>query len=258
MASWHRAQTATPRPRCVKRVIETGLVSCPPLASCASGHPRVQALLKTRSATASCASGHPRVHALLKTRSATASCASGHPHASSSACADGHPSVGKRPPLRAPPATLFFLQTGRFADQRVGSGACCGTRASKGKSCARARSAPRAQARAVPVGAADAVAGSRSSRCTCWRCSRACAANGSPGASLRLGGCMTCERSSACYAELGMLRRLAAAGRAGGTVVTSIRQLVAGLAPLHPAWRIERGGGVGGSRSSSPRCTPSP
>ena len=40
-----------------------------------------------------------------------------------------------------------------------------------------------------------------------------------------------------------MLRRLAAAGRAGGTVVTSMRQLVAGLAPLHPAWRIERGEG---------------
>jgi len=42
-----------------------------------------------------------------------------------------------------------------------------------------------------------------------------------------------------CYAELGYLRRLAAAGRAGGTVVTSMRQLVAGLAPLHPAWRID-------------------
>ncbi len=40
------------------------------------------------------------------------------------------------------------------------------------------------------------------------------------------------------YAELGYLRRLAAAGRAGGTVVTSMRQLVAGLAALHPAWRI--------------------
>ena len=41
-----------------------------------------------------------------------------------------------------------------------------------------------------------------------------------------------------CYAELGYLRRLAAAGRAGGTVVTSMRQLVAGLAALHPAWKI--------------------
>jgi hypothetical protein len=40
------------------------------------------------------------------------------------------------------------------------------------------------------------------------------------------------------YAELGYLRRLAAAGRVGGTVVTSMRQLVAGLAALHPAWRI--------------------
>jgi len=46
-----------------------------------------------------------------------------------------------------------------------------------------------------------------------------------------------------CYAELGVLRRLAAAGRAGGTVVTSMGQLVAGLAPLHPAWQI--GGGEG-------------
>jgi hypothetical protein len=46
-----------------------------------------------------------------------------------------------------------------------------------------------------------------------------------------------------CYAELGYLRRLAAAGRAGGTVVTSMRQLVAGLAALHPAWRIEGGEG---------------
>ncbi|MGO9788163.1 MAG: hypothetical protein ACLP8S_01180, partial [Solirubrobacteraceae bacterium] len=46
-----------------------------------------------------------------------------------------------------------------------------------------------------------------------------------------------------CFAELGYLRRLAAAGRAGGTVVTSFRQLVAGLAALHPAWRIDRGEG---------------
>ena len=45
------------------------------------------------------------------------------------------------------------------------------------------------------------------------------------------------------YAELGYLRRLAAAGRAGGTVVTSFRQLVAGLAALHPAWRIDGGEG---------------
>jgi hypothetical protein len=46
-----------------------------------------------------------------------------------------------------------------------------------------------------------------------------------------------------CFAELGYLRRLAAAGRAGGTVVTSFRQLVAGLAALHPAWRITGGEG---------------
>ena len=45
------------------------------------------------------------------------------------------------------------------------------------------------------------------------------------------------------FAELGYLRRLAAAGRAGGTVVTSFRQLVAGLAALHPAWRIDGGEG---------------
>ncbi len=41
-----------------------------------------------------------------------------------------------------------------------------------------------------------------------------------------------------CLAELSYLRRLAAGGRHGGTVVTSMRQLVAGLAALHPAWRI--------------------
>jgi hypothetical protein len=40
------------------------------------------------------------------------------------------------------------------------------------------------------------------------------------------------------YAELGYLRRLAAAGRHGGTVLTSMRQLVAGLAALHPAWKL--------------------
>ena len=39
-----------------------------------------------------------------------------------------------------------------------------------------------------------------------------------------------------CFAELGYLRRLAAAGRHGGTVVTSIRQLVTGLAAMHPEW----------------------
>jgi hypothetical protein len=44
-------------------------------------------------------------------------------------------------------------------------------------------------------------------------------------------------------AELAYLRRLAAGGRHGGTVVTSMRQLVAGLAPLHPAWRITGGEG---------------
>jgi hypothetical protein len=44
-------------------------------------------------------------------------------------------------------------------------------------------------------------------------------------------------------AELAYLRRLAAGGRHGGTVVTSMRQLVAGLAPLHPAWKITGGEG---------------
>ncbi|MGO9955969.1 MAG: hypothetical protein ACLP50_08300 [Solirubrobacteraceae bacterium] len=46
-----------------------------------------------------------------------------------------------------------------------------------------------------------------------------------------------------CLAELAYLRRLAAAGRAGGTVVTSMRQLVAGLAALHPNWKITGGDG---------------
>jgi hypothetical protein len=46
-----------------------------------------------------------------------------------------------------------------------------------------------------------------------------------------------------CLAELAYLRRLAAAGRAGGTVVTSMRQLVAGLAQLHPNWTITGGDG---------------
>jgi hypothetical protein len=40
------------------------------------------------------------------------------------------------------------------------------------------------------------------------------------------------------FAELGYLRRLAAAGRTGGTVVTSMPQLVTGLAALHPAWKL--------------------
>lgn len=44
-------------------------------------------------------------------------------------------------------------------------------------------------------------------------------------------------------AELAYLRLLAAGGRYGGTVVTSMRQLVAGLAPLHPAWRMTGGEG---------------
>jgi len=47
------------------------------------------------------------------------------------------------------------------------------------------------------------------------------------------------------YAELGYLRRLAGAGRHGGTVVTSMRQLVAGLARIHPAWDV-RGDGFDG------------
>jgi len=38
--------------------------------------------------------------------------------------------------------------------------------------------------------------------------------------------------------QLAYLRRLAAGGRHGGTVVTSMRQLVAGLAALHPAWTL--------------------
>lgn len=41
-----------------------------------------------------------------------------------------------------------------------------------------------------------------------------------------------------CWAELAYLHRLAAGGRHGGTVVTSMRQLVAGLAALHPSWTL--------------------
>jgi len=41
------------------------------------------------------------------------------------------------------------------------------------------------------------------------------------------------------WAELGYLRRLAAVGKTGGTVITSMPQLVAGLARLHPAWRMD-------------------
>jgi hypothetical protein len=40
-------------------------------------------------------------------------------------------------------------------------------------------------------------------------------------------------------AEHGYLRRLAAAGHCGGTVVTSMAQLVQGLAALHPAWKLD-------------------
>jgi hypothetical protein len=45
------------------------------------------------------------------------------------------------------------------------------------------------------------------------------------------------------WAELAYLRRLAAGGRHGGTVVTRMRQFVAGLAALHPAWKITAGEG---------------
>ena len=40
------------------------------------------------------------------------------------------------------------------------------------------------------------------------------------------------------WAELAYLHRLAAGGRHGGTVATSMRQLVTGVAPLHPAWKL--------------------
>ena len=55
---------------------------------------------------------------------------------------------------------------------------------------------------------------------------------------LALGRLYDVRAFKCCYAELGFLRRLAAGGRTGGTVVTSMRQLVAGLAALHPAWEI--------------------
>ena len=60
---------------------------------------------------------------------------------------------------------------------------------------------------------------------------------------LAAGGLYDVRAFKCAFAELGYLRRLAAAGRAGGTVVTSFRQLVAGLAALHPAWRIDGGEG---------------
>jgi len=41
-----------------------------------------------------------------------------------------------------------------------------------------------------------------------------------------------------CWAELGYLHRLAGGGRHGGTVVTSMRQLVSGIAALHPSWKL--------------------
>jgi len=41
-----------------------------------------------------------------------------------------------------------------------------------------------------------------------------------------------------CWAELAYLHRLAAGGRHGGTIVTSMRQLVSGVAPLHPSWKL--------------------
>jgi len=40
------------------------------------------------------------------------------------------------------------------------------------------------------------------------------------------------------WAELAYLRRLAGGARHGGTVVTSIRQLVSGIAALHPSWKL--------------------
>jgi len=40
------------------------------------------------------------------------------------------------------------------------------------------------------------------------------------------------------WAELAYLRRLAGGGRHGGTVVTSMRQLVSGIAALHPSWKL--------------------
>ena len=62
-------------------------------------------------------------------------------------------------------------------------------------------------------------------------------------ASSRPTGSTTSPIFKSCLAELAYLRRLAAAGRAGGTVVTSMRQLVAGLAELHPNWTMTGGDG---------------
>jgi hypothetical protein len=58
---------------------------------------------------------------------------------------------------------------------------------------------------------------------------------GRPGQTLRLYDIRTYKDA---LAELAYLRRLAAGGRTGGTIVTSMPQLVAGLAALHPAWTM--------------------
>jgi hypothetical protein len=58
---------------------------------------------------------------------------------------------------------------------------------------------------------------------------------GRPGQTLRLYDIRTYKDA---LAELAYLRRLAAGGRSGGTIVTSMPQLVVGLAALHPAWTM--------------------
>lgn len=58
---------------------------------------------------------------------------------------------------------------------------------------------------------------------------------GRPGQTLRVYDIRTYKD---VLAELAYLRRLAAGGRTGGTIVTSMPQLVSGLAALHPAWTM--------------------
>ena len=76
------------------------------------------------------------------------------------------------------------------------------------------------------------------------RCSRACGRRGSPPASChgpacRSRACTTCAHSRRAWAEYAYIYRLAAAGPFGGTAVTSMPQLVRGLARhCHPSWQL--------------------
>ena len=96
----------------------------------------------------------------------------------------------------------------------------------------------------MPAGGPDADAGAGRARAAARAADARARGSGSRPGELAPGRLYDVRAFKSCYAELGYLRRLAAAGRAGGTVVTSMRQLVAGLAALHPAWRIDGGEGL--------------